>query len=293
MSRSPNFFVIGVAKAGTSSLFHYLSQHPKIFTSYVKEPHFLCDEEKYQQGTKWYLDKYFSGSEGYPARGEATPHYIQLVDVVPPRLRKMVEEQSVRLIVILRDPVERAWSHYLFRRSHMAVEHESFRVLFEKEVERWNREPESRGHYYYPGLYGYQIEKWLEHFPRQKFLFIKFDDFVFKTKAIVHSVFKFIGVDEDVKIDISNKKNETGKPRFRWLRRAVREIPNLRQIVKYFVPLHLQHPLRRRLNKFFAVPYEQEKPQIKEYDAEIIKSYYDDDIERAEQLTGLDLSGWK
>lgn len=290
MCKIPNFFLIGAPKAGTSSLFHYICQHPQVFGSRVKETHFLCNEEKYARGVDWYLNRYFSGAEDYPARGEATPHYLRFVDVVPSRLREMVETQSVQLVVILRDPVERAWSHYLFRRSHKVDENESFQVLFEREVKKWDGTPETGGYYFYPGLYGFQIERWLKYFPRDSFLFLKLDHLKSRPQKTVQKVFRFLGISYDIKVDTSKRKNVTGKPRFHFIRKMLRNIPKLRKLFKLIVPLHFQHQIQRRMNNFFVESYNEGKPQISDETAKELKEYYYEDINRVEKLTGLDIS---
>ena len=72
--RMPNLFIIGAAKAGTTALYGYLAQHPKVFLSRVKEPLFFSREENYAKGLDWYEGAYFQGAEDYPVRVEVTPH---------------------------------------------------------------------------------------------------------------------------------------------------------------------------------------------------------------------------
>ena len=292
MSRTPNFFLIGAPKAGTSSLFHYVCQHPKVYGSRVKETHFLCDDDKYARGKKWYLNKYFDGAAGYPARGEATPHYLLLPDKVAPRLHEIAGNQEIRLIAIFRDPVDRAWSQYLFRRSHMADEGKEFVSLFRNEVEQWDETPKSGNYYFYPGLYGFQVEHWLKYFTRGSFLFLKLSDLSYQPHNTVRRVFEFLDISSDFEVDTDRQKNVTGKPRFRSLRKMLRSIPKLRPIFRALVPLHLQHAVQRRINQFFVAPYDQRKPQLDDAAASKVRRFYRDDLARFEELTGLNVSEW-
>jgi hypothetical protein len=143
----PNFFLLGAAKAGTTSLYHCLKQHPQVFMPANKEPRFFDRDEFYQEGLSVYLNRHFKGSEIYPARGEATPAYHRPEKVIP-RMKKAYGRLSPKFLIILRDPVERAWSHYLHR-VFFTLEEESFEHALKLEKsriqgERFNVSPVER-----------------------------------------------------------------------------------------------------------------------------------------------------
>jgi len=108
----PNFFILGSAKSGTSTLYSELIKHPNIFLAANKEPMFFSSDEKYEKGINWYLDNFFKASGRKRVRGEATPHYLYWADKVAPRMSEHFEEDKVHFAVILRNPVERAYSWY-------------------------------------------------------------------------------------------------------------------------------------------------------------------------------------
>ena len=110
----PNLFILGAAKAGTTSLYHYLKQHPQIYLSSIKEPHFFDDDENFAKGLNNYVKQYFRNSEMYPITGEATP-YIQNGIKVASRINQAYSNNPPKFVIILRDPVKRAWSHYMHR----------------------------------------------------------------------------------------------------------------------------------------------------------------------------------
>ncbi len=108
----PNFLIIGAAKAGTTSLYDLLKQHPQIYLSFVKEPMFFSHDDNYRRGPEWYARAFFSGAQGCLERGEASPHYLYWSEKVAPRIKMVYGQMPVKYIVILRDPVERAYSWY-------------------------------------------------------------------------------------------------------------------------------------------------------------------------------------
>ena len=135
MIKNPNFFCIGAQKAGTTTLYNLLIQHPQIYLPInKKELHFFDVEENYNKGTLWYLTKYFSKIKNESAIGEVTPSYCYY-----PKTPKRIFEQfgpDIKFIFILRNPVQRAVSLYNMMVSrgvetlpfHEAVEKESLRL---------------------------------------------------------------------------------------------------------------------------------------------------------------------
>lgn len=104
----PNFLIVGAARAGTTSLYYYLKQHPDVFMSPKKEIDFFDVDKNFEKGLDWY-ERYFEGYTGQKAIGEASPLYMYL-EKVPKRIAKVIPD--VKLIFILRNPVDRAYSHY-------------------------------------------------------------------------------------------------------------------------------------------------------------------------------------
>jgi hypothetical protein len=126
-----NFIVIGSPKCGTTSLHLVLGQHPDIYTTFVKEVHFF-DRDVYSNGLEWYQEKYFKGAEKFPLRGESTPNYLSLSNLVAPRIKKSFGEHGIKFIAIFRDPVKKAYSHYWFRKRRF-TEEESLEKALESE----------------------------------------------------------------------------------------------------------------------------------------------------------------
>ena len=102
-----NFFILGAARSGTTSLYQYLARHPDVLMSTPKEPVFF--EAEYENGLAYYRDRYFKGWNGEPALGEARPANL-LLSYVAPRIRESFPD--AKLVAILRNPVDRAYSHW-------------------------------------------------------------------------------------------------------------------------------------------------------------------------------------
>ena len=203
----PNFLIIGSQKCGTTSLFNYLTQHPNVKAPSKKEIHFF--DYNYTKGYEWYKN-HFLITKGFRKRsnlitGEATPYYI-FYPHSPARVRKILP--NVKLIVMLRDPVERAFSHYKHHVKHK-VESLPFAEAIKMESERLNCEMEKMildenynsynfqmFSYLARGVYIDQLKRWMEHFPKEQFLIIKSEDFFNEPEGYYRKTQRFLGLPE-------------------------------------------------------------------------------------------------
>jgi len=124
----PNFLIVGAQKAGTSSMVIYLSEHPDVSVP-LNEIHFFDIDERYKKGLKWY-EKHFKKWNGQKAIGEKTPIYMYL-EKVPARIAK--DLPNIKLIFMLRNPTDRAWSNY-WMRVRKGREFLSFREVLDKQT---------------------------------------------------------------------------------------------------------------------------------------------------------------
>jgi Sulfotransferase domain len=200
----PSFLVIGAQRAGTTSLFVYLSQHPHVAgptsgdgtVSWPKELHFF--DKRFSLGLDWYRTFFPLVPARQLARlrgrdlvaGEATPSYLFHPEA-PERVAACLPE--VRLIAILRNPIERAYSHYQKRR-RMGREHLSFQRAVESE-ERPGRKPDRRRSYLARGLYAEQLERWLAYFPREKLLVLRSEDLMADPAGVYAKVVDFLALE--------------------------------------------------------------------------------------------------
>jgi hypothetical protein len=138
-----NFFCIGAQKAGTTTLYHLLSQHPDVYLPKEKEAHFFADDQEYAKGIDYYLDRYFSDPKNAKWKGTITPSY-SLFEKVPRRIKEALGTQ-LKFIFILRNPAERMWSQYQMNLSlkrenlslEEAVKAEERRMLGSHQHQKW------------------------------------------------------------------------------------------------------------------------------------------------------------
>ena len=178
----PNFVIIGAAKAGTTSLFHYVSSHPQAFMPPRKELSFFCEEFNWRRGIEWY-ERQFGGGGAAVALGEASPRYtvFPLYRGVPERMSHLIPE--ARLIYLVRHPIERMQSQYLD-----SVIHGQERRFVEEAL---SADP----FYLTSSKYALQIEQYLPYFPRSRILVIRSDDMRRERVRTLSRVFAFLQID--------------------------------------------------------------------------------------------------
>lgn len=179
-----NALIIGAAKAGTTSLFSTLAEHPQVCPASVKETRFFSDDARFARGMAWYRREYFGHAAGQPVWLDASPAYLTWSDKVAPRVAAAAAagELAPRFIAILRDPVRRAYSHYCHR---VRLGHEtlSFEEAIDREEERlraaWDElSTHGNGRYGYlrASCYATRLRPWVEAFDRQQFCFLLQED---------------------------------------------------------------------------------------------------------------------
>lgn len=197
----PDFIVCGAMKSGTTSLLHYLSQHPQVHASFKKEVHFF--DLNYGRGVEWYRSFFPLRRALGPddATGEASPLYI-FYPPAPQRIHRLLPE--ARLIALLRDPTERAVSQYFHEvrkgretlppMEALTREEERLRPV----VERGDYSSTTYIHCSYKsrGRYAEQLARYLEYFPREQLLVRSAEQFFREPQVVLADVFRFIEVDD-------------------------------------------------------------------------------------------------
>ncbi|MEB3281102.1 MAG: tetratricopeptide repeat protein [Lyngbya sp.] len=191
----PNFIIIGTQKGGTTSLYYYLAKHPQIMPSLIKEIDFWST--KYSRGIDWYLAHFppILANQNI-LTGEATPSYLDHRETAE-RLFQVFP--NTKLIVLLRNPVERAISHY-YQWVSMNWEFRSLETAMISEIERlnvpnfsyWNQ-PNS---YIARGVYVEFLKKWLDVFPREQILIISSERFYSNPAVTLKQIFEFLGLSD-------------------------------------------------------------------------------------------------
>jgi hypothetical protein len=270
----PNFLVIGAAKGGTTSLYHYLRQHPDIYMSPMKEPNYFTDEDqlfgKRSVRSRTEYERLFDGVKDEHAIGEATPRYLNAIGGVA---RIHADLPGVRLIATLRQPADRGYSAYLMR--------------FTDSREWTSAEDVLRpGNYQFDsGIYYPKLRRYFDTFPREQIKVILFDDLIARPQETVQSLCVFLGVDPDFAVDTTIRFNPTFSPRFVRLTRLFNATATLvAKHAPWASGTGLGTPLRRLLlRKPDPMP-----PLLRRR----LTDEYRDDIIATGKLIGRDLSHW-
>lgn len=199
----PDFLIIGTQKGGTTTLHNMLSQHPQIFMPPGKEIHFF--DNHYHKGVEWYQNHF--PREGFTRpkiAGEASPYYL-FHPLVPERVASHVP--GVKLIVMLRNPIDRAYSQFRHEQKLGYEPGQNFLKAIDRELTGFEEEENklingeisfSRFHssfsYLHRGLYFQQISRWLNYFSRNQMHFIKSEDFFQHPQQELEKVYMFLGV---------------------------------------------------------------------------------------------------
>jgi len=237
----PNFLLIGAMKCGTSSLASQLGTHPEILMSEPKELHFFSLDEKRERGLAWY-ESCFAKARGEAAVGEASTTYTMhpMITGVPARIADTLPD--ARFLYIVRHPIRRIISNYthdwlLGERNPMQVGDSN------RDIEEvWESHPQ-----FLPcSRYYYQIEQYLPHFPRERFLILVFEEFIENPRAIHRQIYEFLGVDPTFQRTSLAARYVTSE-RVReasWVW-AARRVPLLKPLVKVLLPERFRRRVQR------------------------------------------------
>ena len=296
VEKKPNFIVFGAMKAATTSLYTYLKQHPEIFMTKVKEPMFFNNfkqENKYKilgkkikkpTTLKEYLAM-FDDVKKEKAIGEASPAYIY-----NPQAPQLIKEHlsNVKIIAILRQPTDRAYSNYLHTKRADREDAAAFQEAIELENKRIKDNWSPMYHYIEKGYYSVQLKRYFDLFSEKNIKIYLFEDVVKNTKETLKDIFKFLEVDENVEIDTSKKANVSGNPSglMGWVLKKMRYY-NL--MPKFAISDYLPKFIMELIFKSVYKPIEKLNEDSRR---DITERYYKGEIRSLEKLIDRDLSSW-
>jgi Sulfotransferase family len=313
-NRLPNFFIIGAPKAGTTSLYHYLRQHPQIFMSPVKEPCYFASEVRLEnfspryagiarrqsENLRAYFDgsaahgapsgivsrwedycKLFDGANGACAAGEASVCYLWSPSAAV-NIRAAIP--GARIIVILRDPAERAFSQYLHCVADGVVD-----CSFREQIERGVRNASRQFNPLYPfleyGLYSAQVKSYLDLFPPDVVRIFLYEEAWRDPKRLLREVFSFLNIDPYFEPDTSMRALERCVPRSLTGHRLLRNT-RVAAKAKSLLPPSLYGGLRAMLFQTGR------GAAMHPGDRRFLADYYRDDIRTLETLLNRELAIW-
>jgi hypothetical protein len=292
----PNFFIVGAAKSGTTALYRYLRQHPDVYLPDVKEPRFFsydpADRTRYAGPRAHELidsvvkdqDAYealYAAVNGESAIGDVSPAYLAS-PIAAGRIRAAVPH--ARIVAVLRDPVERAYSHFLDNvQSGWEEETDFERVLDLREQrrrERWWR----KWDYVDNGFYAAQLERYFEAFERERIRIYLYEELRADAPGLIADLLGFLGVDPSAELDTSQRHNVSGVPRSRGVQSLLSAPAPVRRALKPLVPTGVRSRIRRG---------NIHRPEMPALARTRLREIYRQDVERLEALIGRDLSAWR
>lgn len=260
----PNFLIIGAAKSGTTSLYEYLKQHPQIWMSSVKETNFFALEGELLKfcgsGDQNYINKFsitkiedylklFQGVENKIAIGEASPLYLYH-PMASRRIQHYIPD--AKLIVILRNPVDRAYSSFLHLVRDGREPLRNFAQALQEEEVRICNNWEHIWHYQQMGFYYIQLNRYFNTFSRQQIRVYLFEDFITNPVYMLKDIFQFLGVDDSFIPNLSIKHNVSINSKDQKHTKLMLKIPVRRRLVEVYKEdvFKLQELIQQELSKW-------------------------------------------
>lgn len=300
--KMPNFLVIGAAKAGTTSLCYYLEQHPQIYMSPIKEPFFFSfagEELNFQgPGDRAVYQPAVTNLENYQtlfqsvadelAIGEGSTLYLYTPKAIE-QIKKYVPD--AKLIVVLRNPIDRAFSNFLHKvRDHLEPISD-FQLAYREEKNRMLKGWSPSWHYINMGFYYQQIKPYFEQFGSKQIKVYLYEDFKHHLPDLLVDIFKFLQVDPNFMPDINTRLNEgAGVPKNKFIYQLLSKNNPIFSACKSLIP----QPFHQSMIHTIQTVRKQNmvQPQLSPQARNELKEIYREDILQLQTLIQRDLSHW-
>lgn len=299
----PNFLVVGAPKCGTDSLCDYIGQHPEVYMCPSREPNFFVaegqgdipyrgpgDREVLRQWDMWVssLERYqalFAGANSEKAIGEGTTWYLY-DERAPERIRHHIPQ--AKLIAILRNPADRAYSAYnmLLRDGREPIRDFARALAAEDERVRDGWEP--MWHYRRVGFYSNQLRRYYELFDAAQVHIVLYDDFNARPGGVLRELFRFLQVDDQFEPDMSERHNVSLVPKYHTFHRLIAGYNPLKAAAKTVLPGGFRQRVKGNLvSRNLSTP-ELLPTETRQHLIEVFRS----DILDLQELIDRDLSRW-
>lgn len=295
MNLLPNLLIIGAAKSGTTALHEYLAQHPDVFMTTPKEPRFFLvwenreqmeihEREKRSEHNYYHtLERYqqlFEKGREHVVRGESSTGYLANPSCAS-GIKKLVPD--VKLIAVLRNPVERAFSNYIMYKN-WRMEKKSFEEAVNEEIATGRENYQQPMRYLFLGKYADSLKTYYSLFPAQQIKIYLYDDLRDCPMNVIKDSFRFLEVDDSFSPDISRRHNVSQINRFAMLPKVNRMLDKAqRGFKKYDLPF-LETSVQQI--RFY-------KPVLQTSVRKKLLNYYREEISALEKLLNRDLSNWR
>lgn len=280
----PNFVIIGAMKSGTGSLNHALGQHPQVFLPDEKEIHFFgkaytaSSPTQYPKATTLAeYEAHFAGVTDEIAIGDASMSYMHNPQAIDDIARTIPQ---ARLIAMLRNPVDRAHSHYWHERNRYREPIADFEEAF------WHYS--GFDSYRDRSLYAAYLQPYFDRFgPEQVRVWI-YDDYRADPGKVLAEIFAFLGVDATFVPEQTQSLGKTGEPRSELLQQALRKPNVVRRVAQVVLPRAVQSRIKATLVNANLKP----RPKVSAQTRQSLSAFFREDIEQLQQLLGRSLEHW-
>lgn len=296
----PSFVLVGTAKAGTTSLFHYLKQHSQLCIP-VKETFYFLKEIyrnhqlSYPQQravnqlilSEDHYDRLYAECEP-KITGEIGTGYLYHYETSVPEIKKKLGSE-VKILIILRNPIDRTYSSY----KHFAKDlHEtlSFEESLKAENERIKAGWDFMWHHKSVGLYCNQVKAYLTQFKHVKILFHR--DLQHNPMQVLNEVYQFLGIDEDFGVNLDKKHNPSGEPRIPWLQKMITHETPAKKVLRPFFRFFYNSEKREKIRKSIKSKNLNSGKPMASKTREYLIDFFRTDIQNLEKLIDKDLSHW-
>lgn len=277
MTRQIDAMIVGVEKAGTTSLLRYLSEHPEIASHEVMEMPYFVNNDIYRNGWKQSFKDYFNTGIGQKiilAKSVGCMYWNH----VPERLYQ--HNPNLKLIAVLRNPVDRAYSAYWYALQMGREDKMTFEEAILAENERLKTESDYHLRYHaylHRGLYGLQLNHLLKFFKPDQIKIIAYEKFIENPTETVNSLFNFLDLNI-VKVNTTIRHNETSRERNQTITWLERQNPVIRKGISAFLPVNLKNKIKSLLERTNH-KQSQKIPSIDaRFKSQLIKFFEDDDL---------------
>ncbi|MBO9699277.1 MAG: sulfotransferase domain-containing protein [Sporocytophaga sp.] len=216
-----NTIIIGTQKSGTTSLYYYLKQHPDIYFSEVKEITYFDNDKFYEKGIN-YFHSFFPNFKNQKIIATADVHLLPSA-TAPGRVFKY--NPNIKIIVLLREPVDRAYSAFNYAKKNGWENSEiSFLKSLEKEEEIRNNKGLIRKNdllYFWNGLYHHHLTNWFKYFPKDSFFIFKDEELRNNGYIKIKELFQFLGISENQEINTSKEYNKAGNVKSKFIQKYI------------------------------------------------------------------------
>ncbi len=307
----PNFFVVGAAKSGTTSIYNYIKPHPDVYLSPIKEPNFFStdiDPERFRKGYKKEIEvdlkkffengmkeeihltfirdwddylKLFSKVKNEKAIGEFSTSYLYS-KVAAKNIKDTIPE--AKIIMVLRNPIERAFSHYLMDLK-IGYTNLTFKEALEKDINAKEKGWGISSLYIELGMYYEQVKRYLEKFDSSQVKIYLFEDLK-NTDQFIKDLYKFLNLDPELYFPDTSKRYNKGKaPKYKTLFYYATKF-GIVDKVRNILPDDIKNKAKKLL---FT---EKNIPKMTEEEKAYLREIFEDDIKNLSKLINRDLSHW-